>query len=83
MADWLRAQADAAISEYLLVPELRCDALSAEAVRRLARAHVEGTDRRSGRLLLSILMLEIWLATYLPRAVPRASRVPDPVAIGS
>ena len=36
-----------------------------------------GSRAAEPQLLLSILMLEIWLSTYLPRAVERPERAPD------
>ena len=40
-----------------------------EEVRRLVALHREGGDTDLGHLLLALLMLEVWLSTYLPRAV--------------
>jgi hypothetical protein len=37
-------------------------------VAGLVERHANGTDRRHGKLLLSLLMLELWLSEYLPRA---------------
>jgi asparagine synthase (glutamine-hydrolysing) len=66
---WFGAQADGVIADYLLAPEPRYGGfIDRSAVARLVAGHADGTDRRHGRLLLSLLMLEIWLAEYLPRA---------------
>jgi asparagine synthase (glutamine-hydrolysing) len=66
---WFRVQAQGAIADYLLSPDLRCaEFLERTEVAGLVRRHADGSDSRHGRLLLSILMLEIWLASYLPRA---------------
>jgi hypothetical protein len=35
----------------------------------MVRNHADGTDTSHGRLLLSILILEVWLSTFLPRAL--------------
>ena len=66
---WFGAQANGAIADYLLAPEPGyADFLDRGAVQRLVARHADGSDRSHGRLLLSLLMLEVWLAEYLPRA---------------
>jgi asparagine synthase (glutamine-hydrolysing) len=66
---WFGAQADGAIADYLLADEpAYADFLDRHAVRKLVSRHADGSDRSHGRLLLSLLMLEVWLAEYLPRA---------------
>jgi asparagine synthase (glutamine-hydrolysing) len=68
--DWFRAQTRGAISDYLLGPSPRyAEMLDRTEVERLVRDHAAGTDTGNGHALLSILMLEIWLCSYLPRAV--------------
>jgi len=68
---WFRAQTRGAISDYLLGPSPRyAELLDRREVERLVHAHAEGSDTRNPHLLLSILMLEVWLASYLPRALP-------------
>jgi hypothetical protein len=44
-------------------------------VERLVQAHASGADTGNGRVLLSILMLEVWLSSYLPRSL--ASGAPE------
>jgi asparagine synthase (glutamine-hydrolysing) len=67
---WLRAQVQGAISQRLLEPDPACGAiLDAGAVRQLAQRHLSGRDTSHGQLLLAILMLELWLSSYLPRAL--------------
>jgi asparagine synthase (glutamine-hydrolysing) len=71
---WMRAQISGALSDYLLGPNPRyADLLDRRAVERLIEA-----QRRAGtvdvHLLLSIPMLEVWLSSYLPRAVRAAPR---------
>jgi asparagine synthase (glutamine-hydrolysing) len=71
---WMRSQIQGEIAERLLAPEpLSGEILDPLVVRDLAERHVNGRDRRHGHLLLAILMLEIWLSSYLPRALPRHS----------
>lgn len=67
---WFRAQTRGAISDYLLGPNPRyAEMLDRRAVEKLVRSHSEGTDTGNAHALLSILMLEVWLSSYLPRAV--------------
>src|SRR5207237_7109168 len=67
---WFRGQADGAISDWLLGPSPHyAEFIDPAAVRLLVEDHREGRDRWNGHLLLSILMLEAWLASFLPRAM--------------
>jgi asparagine synthase (glutamine-hydrolysing) len=67
---WFRAQTKGAIGDYLLDPNPRYgELLDRQAVGALVQAHVDGTDTSNADLLLSILMLEVWLSSYLPRAL--------------
>jgi asparagine synthetase B (glutamine-hydrolysing) len=76
---WLRAQMDGAISDYLLGPSPRyAEFLDRGAVERLVRAHRDGGGV-DVQLLVGVLMLEIWLASYLPRAA-ESTRAPAPQA---
>jgi asparagine synthase (glutamine-hydrolysing) len=73
---WLRAQLSGAISDYLLGPDPRyAELLDRTAVERLVRQQRDGNSANV-HLLLAILMLEVWLSTYLPRAVPAREPVP-------
>jgi asparagine synthase (glutamine-hydrolysing) len=64
---WLRAHQTREVQSYLFEGELLSgDFLDRAAVRRLATASER--SHAADRLLLSILMLEIWLSSYLPRA---------------
>jgi asparagine synthase (glutamine-hydrolysing) len=66
---WFRAQTRGAISDYLLGPSPRyAEILDRREVERLAARHADGSDTRNAYALLSILMLEVWLSSYLPRA---------------
>jgi asparagine synthase (glutamine-hydrolysing) len=74
VSSWFAAQAGRAIDEYLLAPDPRCAAfLELGEVKRLVAKHRATGDADLGHLLLALLMLEVWLATYLPRAVAQAS----------
>jgi asparagine synthase (glutamine-hydrolysing) len=68
--DWFRAQTRGAISDYLLGPSPRyAEMLDRGQVERLVTAHATGSDTGNPHLLLSILMLEVWLSSYLPRSL--------------
>ncbi len=71
---WFSAQTGGLVGHYLLDPEPKyAEFLDRAWVERMVTAQADGTDRRHGRLLLAILMLEVWLSTYLPRALPTPS----------
>jgi asparagine synthase (glutamine-hydrolysing) len=71
---WLGAQLDRAISDYLLGGRRHyADMLDSRAVERLIVDRLPGTDGKQPQLLLTILMLEIWLESYLPRALRPAT----------
>ncbi|HJR59551.1 MAG TPA: asparagine synthase (glutamine-hydrolyzing) [Vicinamibacterales bacterium] len=66
---WFQAQTDGLITDRLLSGSPRyVDFLDRAEVAALVRRHRDGSDTSQGRLLLAILMLELWLATFLPRA---------------
>jgi hypothetical protein len=54
--------------------------LDRQGVESLVARQLQSPDRRTGHLLLSILMLEVWLQSYLPRATGSAAHVAEPVA---
>jgi len=75
-AGWLQAQMDGAISDYLLGPSPRyAEFLDRGAVERLVRAHREHKPV-DVKLLVGVLMLEVWLASYLPRAAVAPVELP-------
>ena len=74
MEQWFAGQASGAMRDYLLSGNPRYgEMLDRHAVERLVRDPLGGDGGRRQRLLLSILMLETWLATYLPRALSQQS----------
>jgi asparagine synthase (glutamine-hydrolysing) len=80
---WFRAQTKGAISDYLLGPNPRyAELIDQRRVERLVREHADGTATGNSYALLSVLMLEVWLSSYLPRATTAAARPdrPAPVA---
>ena len=81
---WFRAQTRGVVSDYLLAASPRyAEFLDRAAVADLVTRHVDGSNTSNGRLLLSVLMLEVWLASYLPRAFasprPLATKIRVPV----
>ena len=80
---WFRAQSQGAIADYLLAPN-PCygDMIDRKRVEELVKRQADGTDTGNAYALLSILMLEVWLSSYLPRALGASERPdrPAPVA---
>jgi asparagine synthase (glutamine-hydrolysing) len=80
--DWFRAQTRGAISDYLLGPSPHyAELLDRREVERMVTGHASGADTGNGRTLLSILMLEVWLSSYLPRAVQSGESVRERIAV--
>ena len=76
VGSWFQAQAARAVEDYLLQPQPRyAELLDRGAVERLIRRGLAAPDAPERHLLLSILMLEIWLSTFLPRALPKPASV--------
>ena len=72
--DWFRAQTRGAISDYLLGSNPRyAEMLDRSEVERLVAGHADGSGGGNTYVLLSVLMLEVWLSEYLPRAQAAAS----------
>jgi asparagine synthase (glutamine-hydrolysing) len=72
---WFDAQAQQAIERYLLQPDpAYADILDPVEVRAMVQRHAAAPSKRAGQLLLSILMLEVWLTSFLPRAVGARGR---------
>jgi asparagine synthase (glutamine-hydrolysing) len=71
---WIRAQTRGTIADYLLAPNPQYrDLVDRKTVERLVLDHANGTDVRHTDLLLAILMLEVWLSSFLPRALAPAA----------
>jgi asparagine synthase (glutamine-hydrolysing) len=69
---WFRAQMAGPLGDHLVGPSPRyAEFVDPAEVRRLVDLHVRG-DTSHSQLLLSILMLESWLATFVPRALGAA-----------
>jgi hypothetical protein len=63
---WFRGQLDGAVGTYLLGGDLRCAQFIDEAQ---LRSMVRRGDPSDIYNLFVVLMLELWLASYLPRAL--------------
>jgi asparagine synthase (glutamine-hydrolysing) len=70
VGQWFDAQRAGAITDYLLAPNPSyADLLERSEVERLVTSRDASAAEGAEHLLLAILMLEIWLSTYLPRAL--------------
>lgn len=66
---WFRSQADRSIADYLLDPGARYpELLDRGRIEAMLRSHREG-DGSASQVLIAVLILEVWLSTYLPRAL--------------
>ena len=64
--EWFQRQVSGTVGEALLDPGARyAEFVDQGEIRRLLST---GASYRKSKLLLSLLMLELWLSTYLPRA---------------
>jgi asparagine synthase (glutamine-hydrolysing) len=76
---WFRSQLDRSIQRYLLCEEPRfSEYLDVEVVKQLVGEHSRGHSEHA-ELLLAVLLLEIWLSSYLPRALQPPSGLPTVV----
>jgi asparagine synthase (glutamine-hydrolysing) len=79
---WFRAQTRGAISDYLLGPSPRyAEMIDPRGVEKLVKDQAAGTSGNA-HVLLSILMLEVWLSSYLPRALQQPTPAPEGVGVG-
>jgi asparagine synthase (glutamine-hydrolysing) len=81
--EWLNRQLRGSAADYLLGRSPRyAEFLRRGTVEELLRKHVAGSDRSNRHLLHAILLLEVWLSSYLPRALaaPGIASSPAPVA---
>jgi asparagine synthase (glutamine-hydrolysing) len=71
--DWFRAQSSGVAGEYLFRKDAPyAEFVSRDGVRDLADRHARAGGRSEGWALFAVLLLEIWLSTYLPRATTPA-----------
>jgi asparagine synthase (glutamine-hydrolysing) len=77
---WFESHGSGAIADILLDPAARyTELLDASWVRNLVLTHEAGRGGRAQHALLAVLMLELWLGTFLPRATGAgASRLEAP-----
>lgn len=80
---WFRAQIPGAVSDYLLSSNPRCaEFLDRTTLERMINDQDRHGENPNIHLLLSILMLEIWLSTYVPRAVAPSTEHRERIALG-
>ena len=67
---WLRAQLDRAVTEHLLQPNAAySEFIDRRTVEALIHEHASpGGRNEHAQLLLSLISLEVWLTSFLPRA---------------
>ena len=85
VVDWLKVSSAGVIAEYLLDRDAASAAfLDTASVEGLVKRQTDGpTSSRDAHALLAILMLEVWLSSYLPRATRSVSAVAPAPAVGA
>ncbi len=79
---WLNRHLEGALGTYLLDPGARCaEFLDRPTLERLVRGHSKRTEKQGGRFLLAVLMLEVWLSSYLSRSSGQPSERSGPMRI--
>jgi asparagine synthase (glutamine-hydrolysing) len=79
---WLRHQARGALSDWLLAPEPAvAEFIDPAMLRSLCSRFLEGDRDVDPHLVFSILMLEVWLSSYVPRATAQRPRSLDAVRL--
>jgi asparagine synthase (glutamine-hydrolysing) len=74
IADWLRAQVDGAVGDYLLADSpASAEFLERDEIRRIVNEHAGSDGQGRAGLLLALLVLEVWISSVLPRLL-----APDP-----
>ena len=69
LEQWFRGQLGTSARDYLLAPAPRyAEFLDQRAISGLASQYFNGKTESGGHLLLAVLMLEVWLSSFLPRA---------------
>jgi asparagine synthase (glutamine-hydrolysing) len=78
---WVRSQISGAFRDYLFAPDARYrEFLEGREVEQLVLRHASSAGRGTDRLLIAILMLEVWLSDYLPRALAGSTHAREAVA---
>ena len=75
VGEWFGAQVGGTLDDYLLRADASCLQLFDETeLRRLVTTYkAERNGRLAATMMLRVLMLEVWLSTYLPRALRPAA----------
>lgn len=72
--EWFQAQIAGGLDDYLLRGDASClQLLDGAALRELVQTYRAGNGQLAATLMLRVLMLEVWLSTYLPRATQAAA----------
>ncbi len=73
VVDWLRVASASGLADYLLDRDAACLAfVDRPAMERLVNRQKDGSaGTKDAHAVLAILMLEVWLSSYLPRATKR------------
>ncbi len=80
---WFRGQADGAIADYLLGASPKyAQLLDRKGVQAIVAQHAAGRRGAAGPLL-AILMLEVWLSSFLPRALGRPEPTRERIRISA
>jgi asparagine synthase (glutamine-hydrolysing) len=81
LAAWFARRTARQLRDYLLAPAPRSAHLLDRATfDGLIAEHRQAPQRPLGRPLLALLLLEVWLQTYLPRATAAPARTPVPLS---
>jgi asparagine synthase (glutamine-hydrolysing) len=81
--EWFRTQTAGPVSDYLLAADPRYgEFLDRDAVADLVQRHQTRSGRPQPHLLLAILMLEVWLTSYLPRATAAFAPPRETIRLG-
>ena len=74
VGDWLRTASADVLPDYLLGRDAAChEFVDRASIERMVQGQKEGRGgTRDAHAVLAILMLEVWLSSYVPRAMQRS-----------
>ena len=77
VGDWLRVASTGVIADYLLDRDAACQEFVDRAtIEHIVQRQKEGrAGTRDAHAVLAVLMLEVWLSSYIPRAMQRSEPV--------
>jgi asparagine synthase (glutamine-hydrolysing) len=82
VGSWLGADGGALVDDLLLGPDPRYARVVDPALVRRMVGELRSGDSRHAKLVLALVMLELWLREFLPRAFGSASSSPAVASIG-